>query len=175
MRALRRRRVIVATLASVAILALAGGAAVAAPVMLRRGSLHRTCPVPGIGGSRSAWTGDTLYWNWAPHAIASLMLTGWYDNLAYATHVATALRTYVDNPVRMPFTVPAQSGVLLTGAISDHRFGHWVWTIDFGRDNPIDAVPVTTRPSRRRTRTSRPIHHSDQLPPVAPVQRPTGR
>jgi hypothetical protein len=102
-------------------------------------------PGPSIAGSRSVWGESMLLWNWSPHAIASVQVFGTYavSNLEIAQQVAAMLRTDVDNPIPMPFTVPAQSNLRLAGAAVDRRNGRSTWTVSF------DQAKSSTDPTRQ--------------------------
>jgi hypothetical protein len=86
-------------------------------------------------------------WNWSPRAIASVLTIGTFGepNLEIATRVATTLRTDVDKPITMPFSVPAQPDMSVSGAIIDHLLGYWTWTVAFNQDNSTNDLTQVTR------------------------------
>jgi hypothetical protein len=87
-------------------------------------------PGPLIGGLPSVWSGDDeLDWYWAPGAVATIWADGAFDASTedVAIHVARMLRTDVEIPMSMPFTVtaPADPSEHLTEAIIEWNNGVW--------------------------------------------------
>jgi hypothetical protein len=68
-------------------------------------------PGPAVGAAESWWNAarGTLAWRWAEGGWATVRVRGDFDAPAreLAGHIAAELRTDVDEPVRMPYTLDA--------------------------------------------------------------------
>ncbi|GAA0246336.1 hypothetical protein [Cryptosporangium japonicum] len=80
----------------------------------------KTTPGPSIHGHPSTlnqWDpgfGWQLTWNWAPGAPASVVVVGYPNPGELAAKIATALRVNLTGHARLPFTVRAPAGALLS-------------------------------------------------------------
>lgn len=80
----------------------------------------KTTPGPSINGNPSTlnqWDGKfgwQLLWNWAPGAPASVVVQGYPNPGELAAKIATAARVNLTGHARLPFTVRAPAGALLS-------------------------------------------------------------
>ena len=107
---------------------------------------------PVIGGLTSSWDAfrGELTWQWEPGAWATVAVHGAFDVPAeeVAGHVAAAIRTDLDQPVTMPYTVAAPPAPLRLVGTQVTHVGNGLYNAQLvfsDRDDQTDPVTLIPR------------------------------